>query len=256
VHRLARPRRLAVCLALAAGATSLAAVPAVAQEEPAPPTYTVSPMTAVPVDGALLVEWSEPVTGVADHTLRLRSTPSTVTPVGDGRSFLVKAKSLMFAGAPYTVEASPVITGESGANHVPRAVTVRTDPLVDDKSAGLQLLGSWSRLSASNAVGGSYARAVPTPDAWRVAAALVYGKGAEIKGCVGPANGIVEIWGDGMRLARVDTYRSFTGCGVVLARGNFPKGHGLHRVEVRGMGRKSGASRGAAIAVDAVTALG
>ena len=218
-----------------------------------PPTFTVSPTEGLAPDATVVVTFSEPVDGVASNTVRLRSTPSTITPVGDGKSFRLKANAMMYAGAPYTVEASPVITDKAGNNYVPKPVGLRTAAVVDDTSPGLRLLGSWNRFSASGAVGGTYVRALPTPTAWAATHTLVYGSGAELKGCVGPGNGIVEVWDGPTRLARVDTYRNSTSCGVVLARVSFPAG--LHVVEVRGMGQRSARSEGSAMAVDAVTAL-
>lgn len=254
-----RPRaRLAGLAAAAVAASALTTVAggtAAAQEaaDTTPPTFTVSPTEGLGPDATVVVTFSEPVLGVTSGTVRLRVTPSTITPVGDGKSFELKANSLMYAGAPYTVEASPAITDEAGNAYVPAPVELRTAAKVDDLSPGLQLLGTWSRLGASGADGGTYARAVPTTSAWAVTHTLVYGSGAEIKGCVGPGNGIVEVWADGGRLARIDTYRSSTSCGVVLAEGPLPAG--LHLLEVRGMGEKSRLSRGTAMAIDAVTAL-
>jgi len=218
-----------------------------------PPTFTVSPTEGLAPDATVVVTFSEPVDGITSSTVRLRSTPSTITPVGDGKSFTLKANAMMYAGAPYTVEASPAITDKAGNAYVPKPVGLKVAAMVDDLSAGLRLLGGWSRLSASGAVGGTYVRALPTPSAWAATHTLVYGSGAELKGCVGPGNGIVEVWDGPTRLARVDTYRNSTSCGVVLARVSFPPG--LHVVEVRGMGQKSGLSEGTAMAVDAVTAL-
>ena len=219
------------------------------------PTFTVTPTQAVGVDASLLVTFSEPVTGVDSGTLRLRSTPSTVTPSGDGTTYVLRAKRVLYAGATYHVEASPKIVDAAGNSYLPVPVRLTASALVDDRSAGLRLLGAWSRLSASGAAGGSYVRSVPTPTRWSVTHTDVFGGGVQIRGCVGPGNGILEVWADGRRLASVDTYRAATGCGVRLASVRFPAGSGLHLVEVRGLGAKRPASGGTAIAVDAVTAV-
>ena len=218
-----------------------------------PPTLVVSPLEDAPVDGSLTVTFSEPVDGVADGTLRLRSTPSTVTPVGDGRTWKLTAKATMYAGAPYTVEASPKIVDKAGNGFVPKAVVLKTQALVDDRSGGLRRMGEWSQLAASGAVGGTYLRSTPTASAWRIAQVSTFGTAVEVKGCVSPEGGIAEIWSDGRPLAKVDTFRGATSCGVVLYSG--PAGPGLlHTVEVRGTGAKSPASKGTALMVDAVTA--
>ena len=65
---------------------------------------------------------------------------------------------------------------------------------------------------------------------------------------------LAERWTDGVRVARFDTYRSYSGCGVLLTRAGFATA-GAHRVEVRGVGAKSASSRGTAVAVDAVVAV-
>jgi hypothetical protein len=265
-------------LPVAAGtATAAPAVPA-PSETPAPspspspstppadvlaPTFTVTPTDPIEVDGTLQVEvaetlqvtFSEPVTGVDSGTLRLRSTPSTVKSLGDGKSFLLRSVRPLYAGARYVIEASPRIVDTAGNAHVPVPAYVMAYRGVDDRSAGMRLLGSWTRLAASGAFNGSYVRSVPTPTRWSATHTDVHGSGAEIWGCVGPGNGIFEVWVDGRRLRSVDSYARATSCDVELAEFEFPTGSGLHMVEVRGMGQKRAASRGAAIAIDAVIVL-
>jgi hypothetical protein len=232
-----------------------AAAPVTTPPDVAAPTFTVTPTEAVEVDGALLVTFSEPVTGVDSGTLRLRGTASTILAGSDGTSFTLRAARPLYAGAAYVVESSPRIADAAGNAHLPQAVRVTASALVDDRSPGLRLLGTWSRLSASGAAGGSYVRSVPIRTRWTATHTDVFGGGVQIRGCLGPGNGILEVWADGRRLASVDTYREATGCGVRLASVRFPTGTGLHLVEVRGLGEKRRASSGTAIAVDAVTAL-
>lgn len=256
-----RPRS---CIRLAAVAVAagtlvplLGASAGAAEAEPdtVAPTFTVAETQDRPVDATVTVIFSEPVSGVTSGTLRLRHTPSTTTALADGKTFTVKANALMYAGAPYVVEASSAISDAAGNAYVPLPVAFGTASLVDESSAGMVLLGPWTRLAASGAVGGSYVRSVPVSTRWSATHTAVYGGGAEVKGCVGPGNGIVEVWADGQRMSRVDTYRTATSCGVVLATARFPSGPGLHLVEVRGMGEKSRRSSGTAMAVDAVTVL-
>jgi hypothetical protein len=230
-------------------------VPAPAPADAVAPTFTVTPTEAVVVDADLLITFSEPVTGVDSGTLRLRSTPSTVTAAADGKNYVLRAVRPLYAGARYVVEASPRIVDAAGNSYSPVPVPFTASSTVDDRSTGLRQLGSWSRLSASGASGGSYVRSVPTRTRWTATHTDVFGGGVQIRGCVGPGNGIVEVWSDGRRLASVDTYREATGCGVRLVTARFPAGTGLHLVEVRGLGEKRRASSGTAVAVDAVTAL-
>ena len=126
--------------------------------------------------------------------------------------------------------------------------------MVDDRSPVLALSGPWKRLAATNAVRGTWSHSAPTARRPAPATVVVHGRAAEVKGCVGPANGVLEVLVDGVRVATVDSYRSFSGCGVVLTRAAFAKA-GPHRVTVRGTGTSGPRSRGTAVAVDAVTAV-
>ncbi|CAA9335960.1 MAG: hypothetical protein AVDCRST_MAG16-1522, partial [uncultured Frankineae bacterium] len=86
------------------------------------------------------------------------------------------------------------------------------------------------------------------------AGVVLHGRAAEVRACVGPANGLLDVYADGRRVARVDTYRSYSGCGVVVARPTFAT-TGTHRVQVNGIGAKSVRSRGTAVGVDAIVAI-
>jgi hypothetical protein len=116
------------------------------------------------------------------------------------------------------------------------------------------LSGPWKRLTATNAVGGTWSRSVPTAARPAAATVALQGRAAEVKGCVGPSNGVLDVLVDGVRVSQVDSYRSYSGCGVVLARTSFATA-GPHRVAVRATGTRGPRSRGTAVAVDAISAV-
>jgi hypothetical protein len=245
---------------VATASTSLLAGAAAAAPAPEPadvtaPTFVVSPNTGLAVKDAVQLVFSEPVRGVSSSTVTLRSTPVAVQAAPDGRTVTLVPTTRLLAGAPYTVQVSPEVTDLAGNAVAVAAKTVTVNPLLDDWSPAVSLTGRWQRLVSSNAVTRTYSRSVPTPTRPTGASVAVYGSGVELKGCVGPANGVLELWADGARVARVDTYRTYSGCGVVLARAAFKGGTGIHRLQLKGVGAKNAKSKGTAVAVDAITAI-
>lgn len=220
------------------------------------PTFAAVPATGLAVGDAVQVVFSEPVTGISASTIGLRSTPVTVRPGTDGRSVTLVPKARLLAGAPYTIQVSAQVTDLAGNAVVVREQRVTVDPRMDDRSPAISVGGGyWQRLSASNAVGRTYSRSVPTKSRQTIATFAVFGSGVEVKGCVGPGNGIVELWADGALVSRHDTYRSYSGCGLVLARTPLKGGATIHRLQLRGVGEKNAKSRSTAFTLDAVTAL-
>jgi len=219
------------------------------------PTFTATPATNLAVNGSIKVVFSEPVRGITSTSIGLRSTPVTVTPGTDGRTVTLVPTSRLVPGATYTVQVAATVRDLAGNAVTPASKPVVVNPLVDDRSPALGLSGSWQRLVASNAVARTYSRSVPTAARPTSAQVAIMGRGVEVKGCVGPGNGVLELWADGVRVSRIDTYRSYSGCGVVLARTALAGGTGLHRLQLKGVGAKNTRSKGTAVAVDAVTAI-
>ena len=219
------------------------------------PTFTVTPNGNLAVGGSVTVTFSEPVRGVSGSSVTLAGAAATVTTAPDGRRVTVTPRSRLTPGATHAVSVSGDVTDLAGNAVVSRAAVVGVDPLVDDRSPAMGLGGAWQRLLASNAVAGTYSRSVPTPTRKTAATVALHGRGAEVKGCVGPANGVLELWADGVRLTRIDTYRSYSGCGVRLTRAPFATVDGFHRIQVRGVGVKNVRSKGTAISIDAITAV-
>lgn len=218
------------------------------------PTFSVVASTRLAPRGAVTVRFSEPVLGVDARSVTLSGVPARLARAADGRSAVLAPQRPLVPGATHVVGVSGGVRDRAGNPVTAKTVTGTVDPVVDDRSPVLALTGPWQRLSATNAVARTWTRSVPTPARRTAATVVLQGRGAEVKGCVGPASGVLEVWGDGRRLSRVDAYRSYSGCGVVLARAVFPTA-GVHRIELRGTGTKSPRSRGTAVAVDAITAV-
>ena len=218
------------------------------------PTWSVVSAGRLAPGAPVTVRFSEPVLGADARSVSLPGLPAVLAVARDGRSAILTARRPLLPGATLGVAVSAAVRDRAGNPAPAGRVTASVDPVVDDRSPALALGGAWQRLAATNAVAGTWSRSVPTAASRTSATVVLQGRGAEVKGCVGPASGVLEVWGDGRRLSRVDAYRSFSGCGVVLARAVFPAA-GVHRVEVRGTGTKSPRSRGTAVAVDAVTAV-
>lgn len=216
------------------------------------PTAIVSGGTAV--DAPVLVRFSEPVTGVSGSTVTVSpAAPVTVTVAADGRSATVTPTRTWVPGQTTTVALRTGIADVAGNPLVPTSARVTTSRLVDDGSKALAYAGTWVRRSASNAVGGGFRSSTPTMRAQTAASVTLVGKGVAVAGCVGPAQGYLDVYVDGTKRARVDTYRSYSGCGVVLTK--VALSSGVHRVQVRGIGLKRTASRGTTVQLDALTAL-
>ena len=219
-----------------------------------PPTFRVVSADRLAPRGVVRLAFSEPVSGVDARSTTISGVLASVRASADRRSADLSPGRVLVPGAGHTVTVTGAVRDRAGNPVAGGPVQARVDPVVDDRSPALALTGSWTRLVASNAVQGTWTRSVPTGARRSSAAVVLHGRAAEVRGCVGPASGVLEVWSDGARVARVDTYRGWSGCGAVLARVTF-RTPGTHRVELRGVGAKRPASRGTAVAVDAVTAL-
>lgn len=219
------------------------------------PTFSATPTVKLAIRGSVRVGFSEPVTGVDASSVRLVGVASTQVLSADGRVVTLTPTSQLVPGSALRVAVTAAVRDLAGNPVLARSLPVSVDPLVDDRSSALVLAGTWQRLTATNAVARTWSRSVPLPTRQTAATVVLVGRGAEVKGCVGPANGMLELWVDGLRVSRLDTFRTYSGCGVVLARTPFRTGLGLHRVQLRGVGAKSVRSKGTAVGIDAVTAL-
>ena len=218
------------------------------------PTFRVASADRLAPRGPVRVAFSEPVTGIDARSTSMSGVLASIGVAADRRTVDLRPGRVLVPGAGHTVTVTAGVRDRAGNPVAGKPVPVRVDPVVDDRSPALALAGPWTRLVASNAAQGTWTRSVPTGARRTSASVVLHGRGAEIKGCVGPAHGLLEVWADGVRAARVDTYRAWSGCGAVLARVTFGT-PGTHRVELRGVGAKRPASKGTAVAVDAITAM-
>jgi len=218
------------------------------------PTFRTSP-ALLPARGSFTVRFSEPVVGVGPSTVVLSAVPSRVTASADRLRAVVAPTRPLLPGASHTVTVGQQVQDLAGNRVSPSRVGVVVDPTVDDRSAALALSGSWQRFAASNAVDRTFSRSRPTVTRPTSATVALTGRAVVVKGCVGPTYGTAEVWVDGARAARVDGYRSYSGCGVVLSRTAFAVPGGAHRVELRSTGLKHPRSAGTTIGVDAVIAV-
>ncbi len=217
-----------------------------------PPTAVVYPNTRVAVMSALLVVFSEPVTGVSSSSLTLGvGAPSTVSVLDRRRAVIVPTRPLM-PGARYTVTLSPAIKDLSGNSARPDGPTLTVNPFVDDSSRAVSYAGPWRTSASSDAVGGSDHAVGPTGASSASASLAFAGTGVAVTACLGPANGYLDVYLDGSRLGRVSTYRSYSGCGArVAAISRLPRAR--HLVRLVAVGAHAGASTGNQIGLDALT---
>lgn len=219
-----------------------------------PPTFTVVSATALPAVGPVVVRFSEPVTGVDARSVRLSSALASVTPTTDGRSARLAPGRALVPGTGHVVTVTSAVRDRAGNALVAGDLAATVDRTVDDRSGAMVLRGTWKRLSATDAVARTWSRSLPAQGRTASASTTLSGRAVEVRGCVGPSNGLAELWADGARVTRFDTHRGHSGCGVLLTRAAFTS-PGVHRVEVRGVGAKGPRSSGTAVAVDAIVAV-
>ena len=218
------------------------------------PTFAVLPKL-LPARGSFTIRFSEPVGGLASTNFALTGVPITVQASADRRSAIVTPAKALLPGASHSLAVGTKVRDGAGNGTLPARVPVVVDPTVDDRSPVLALSGSWSRFTASNAVARTFSQSVPTTKAPTSAAVVLSGRGVEVKGCVGPRNGTADVWVDGAKVKRVDSYRPYSGCGVVLTRIGFKVPGGAHRVQINSTGQKNAKSKGTAVSVDAIVAV-
>ena len=217
------------------------------------PTVTVSGLAAS-VDSPVVVRFSEPVRGAGVGTVTVApATPVRLSVAADGRSVTIRPVGTWVPGRSYAVLVGEGIADDAGNAVQQTSATARIAKQVDDGSPALRYVSTWTRRTATNAVGGGFRTTTPTLRRQSAALVALHGTGVVVTGCVGPRGGMADVWVDGARRARVDTYRSYSGCGLRLARIVLPLG--THAVQVRGVGVKRPASRGTDVGLDALTAL-
>jgi hypothetical protein len=219
-----------------------------------PKVVSVTPSSAVAVTQPLKLVFSEAVTGVSSASVTLTpAATTTVTVTGPTTATLTPTKTLL-PGATYGVVVSSAVHDLNGNVADPTGPTFTVSPKVNDASKALTYGGSWRVLASSSAIGGSYHSSIPTTTAKTSATMKFSGIGVSLQSCLGPGNGYLDVYLDGVKKARLSLYRSYTGCGVRVAT---LKGlaRATHTLKVVGVGAHSSASRGNAVSVDYLTVL-
>jgi len=217
-----------------------------------PRVATVLPNSRVAVTQAIKITFSEPVSGLSATTLTLNPPASATVSTFDNHTATLAPTRPLLPGSTYTVQVSPAVHDLAGNSAVAVGPQVSVDPLVDNTSKAMWYAGTWRQAASTNAVGGSYMAALPRPTALESAGMNFRGTAVQLTACLGPANGIVDLYVDSVRRARVSTYRSYSGCGVRIAGVS-----GLTRTEhvlrLVAIAAHAAGSRGDAVGLDALT---
>ena len=221
----------------------------------APRVTSVSPASQVAVTSPLRVVFSEPVTGVSASTLGLGSGVPVTVAVLDATHATISPAAPLVPGRTYTVTVGPLVKDLSGNAAVAVGPTLKVSTVVDDPSRALHYAGTWGVHASTDAAGRSYHLGLPTSTSHPTVTGAFVGSYVALIGCVGPYNGIVDVYVDGVRRAHVSTYRSFSGCNIpVAAVGGLPRGV-QHTVRVVATGTHAAYARGSNVGVDLVNVL-
>jgi hypothetical protein len=216
-----------------------------------PRAVSVSPNTAVGVTQALKVTFSEPVTGVSAASLGFSPSASRTVSVTSPTTATITPTSPLVPGATYRIVVTSAVHDLSGNVADPLGPTFTVSSQVEDTSKAFTYGGSWRTLSSSNATAGVYHSSIPTTSSQTTATMKFAGVGFNLDSCMGPSNGYLDVYVDGVKKARVNLYRSFTGCGVRVATIT-GLARATHTLKLVGIGAHSSSSKGNAVAVDHV----
>jgi hypothetical protein len=210
-------------------------------------------VSKVGVTPLIRVTFSEPVTGVSAASLSLPGVSSQVV-VLDQTHATIRPSTPLTLGGSYGLILSSAIHDLSGNSAVAAGPVITVDAQADDRSPAISYAGPWRNMASSNAIGGSFHGTSPTTANPTSGTVWTFGSGVLVTGCMGPNNGVLKVYVDGVLKATRDTYRNFSGCSVHLVRVT-----GLtkqaHRVQLRATGSRNPVSKGTNVALDAVTAL-
>ena len=223
------------------------------RDNTAPKVLSVSPSSRIGTKQSVKVTFSEVVTGLATGKVTAVTSdgtaPTSLTVGGDGRTATLVPTSTYVPGAVYTIHVDPAVKDLSGNAAAAVGPTFSVSPIVDDKNAAMHFSSGWSRLSSSNAYGGSFLQASASGS---YVTSQFAGSAVSVVACLGPKSGYADI-AVGATKKRVNLYRSYSGCGVKVASLT-GLGSGVHTVKVTAVGAHSSASKGTAVGVDFVVA--
>ncbi len=203
------------------------------------------------------VEFTSPVTGVTSSSLRLRDSRGAVVPGAvsrlSERRFQFLPTASWTAGESYDLALSADVKDANGFVPEVVPVKVRAATLVDSASAALSTNDGdygWQTVRASDARGGSYLRTKAGTGTNASVVTTVVGTAVTFRACKSPRSGYADILVNGVKVKRVNLYRSYSGCGAVWTSESGAVGHRV--VTVKATGKKSSRSKGADVAVDAI----
>lgn len=208
---------------------------------------------------SLPVTFSEPTFGITSSTVRLTKTGSvavaaslvcsdaiaTVVPCsgGDIKKVVVKPSADVVPGETYTVNVSAGLTDVLGNAGLATTKVFRAITAVEQNSASVKYVGTWTTVTTSAASGGSYKKATATTAS---ASWTFRGSSARVSYVASKAAGKAKIYVDGVLRLTLDMYSSST----VKKTYALSLPVGGHTVKVVPSGTKGGVSTSTAINVD------
>jgi hypothetical protein len=221
------------------------------RDNTAPKLVSVTPSSKVASKAPLKLTFSEPVTGVSSSSISLTpAAPATVTVTTPTTATLTPTSGWL-PGATYRILVGSAVQDLSGLTAANLGPTFAVNNLVDDANPAMAFSSGWRTLSSTNAVGGGFHSATATSTFKPSATVAFRGTAAFVRACMGPSNGYLDVYVDGVLKKHASLYRSFSGCGVVvanvtgLARAN-------HTMKFVVTGQRVTASKGTTATIDAV----
>ena len=227
------------------------------------PVASIITPTGFSATTPLKVSFTEPVGGVSTSTLRVVPVDAPTSPVA-GTLTKLSSTSWSFrpaagfwnTGRSYKLAVSSGISDLNGLAATASPTSVRVARKLDNSSpAMIKHVGDWgwTTYSASDAYGRTYSTSKDTTTTAKRSNVQVigYGSKAYLYLCKGPSGGIAKLYVDGVLTASIDTYRSYSGCGLAYTSPTLSTK--LHSFRVYTTGTKNAASRSTEVSVDAIT---
>jgi hypothetical protein len=218
-----------------------------ARDSVGPKAVAVAPKS-ISATQPVTVTFDEDVTGISTSSLRVSpATAATVKVTGTKTAVLTPTRTWT-PGATYAVVVGAAVKDAAGNTAQPTGPTFAVSSVVDDGSAALTYSAGWTKLSASNAVGGTFRQA---GTAGRTVTMTFTGSSVTVLGCLSPKGGQLDV-AVGKVTKRVSTYRSYSGCGVKLVTLS-GLGTATKTLKLTATGKRVAASKGVLVGFDGVT---
>lgn len=179
-----------------------------------------------------------------------------ITPI-NSTSWKFTPDTKWIANAAYVPFVDTSVTSSNGKVAVGDDVVRRPGGIVDSKTSSMKKINGdfkWNTLSASDAIGNSYVAAKHKASSNKVpsVSAKFGGGSVAVYACKSSASGIADVYVDGAKLKSIDLYRASSNCGLVWEKSGL--GDSVHTIEIKVPGKKSSASSGTFVGVDAIKA--